>query len=197
MCAYSRFRPRRWDYRQSNNNRYNTYPVRRTLPVPGRRTADPCQGSNAQDPPDHCRRCSAGIRPGPEIGPVASTSRQRWFVLVAVGQLLRPMHSRRRRKRTPVPLRNTGHHTKQCQVTCPHGGSAFLKRLPVPLTAALDIETTIRSSRIPCRSGLVCPPSCSRPPDVIHLTTAIHPELRTFSTLFFLMPGVLTSNSFM
>jgi len=73
-------------------------------PVPGRRTADPCQGSTAQDPPDHCRRCSAGTRPGPEIGPVESTSRQRWFVLVAVGQLLRPMYTRRWRKRTPVAL---------------------------------------------------------------------------------------------
>lgn len=46
---------------------------------------------------------------------------------------------------------------KKCQVTCPHGGSAFLKRLTAPLTAALDIKTTIRSSRISFRSGSVCP----------------------------------------
>lgn len=35
---------------------------------------------------------------------------------------------------------------KKCQVTCPHGGSAFLKRLTAPLTAALDIKTTDRKS---------------------------------------------------
>ena len=62
-------------------------------PVPGRRNADPCQGSSAQDPPTTRRRCSAGIRPGPHTEPVESTSRQRWFVLVAaVCQPPRPMH---------------------------------------------------------------------------------------------------------
>ena len=62
-------------------------------PVPGRRNADPCQGSSAQDPPTTRRRCSAGIRPGPHTEPVESTSRQRWFVLVAaVCQPHRPMH---------------------------------------------------------------------------------------------------------